>query len=350
MTAPAHELVRLDADDAALVEQVVALTVAVRQADSPWVHPCTTSEVVGDVRYGWQLDPGHHVVAVGLDGTALAKGWLYTTTWDNPDLAWFDVIVHPSHRRRGLGTAMVRHLVDAAEAAGRTKLGIDSWDADGPRRFAEQLGFTLGSRSINRRQHLAELSLDELRLRHAEAEAHASSYELLRIEGRTPEELLPRWPRWRPRSTMHRSTTSTSRTKCSRRSGSATTRPRRWRVGSASTGWSPGTAESGGLAGHTVVAVEDERPAIGAQHDTSVVRAHRGHRLGLLLKAEMNLWLAEREPQLQTVDTWNAESNDHMIAVNELLAYRWMGRGLEYMSTVDRAREALGTATALEPA
>ena len=65
--------------------------------------------------------------------------------------------------------------------------------------------------------------------------------------------------------------------------------------------------------------------------------------LGLLLKAGMVLWLAEAEPQLETVGTWNAESNDHMIGVNELLAYRWMGRGLEYMSTVAKVREALGS-------
>jgi hypothetical protein len=64
------------------------------------------------------------------------------------------------------------------------------------------------------------------------------------------------------------------------------------------------------------------------QHDTAVVRDHRGHRLGLLLKSGMNLWLADVEPQLSTVDTWNAESNDHMVAVNERLGYRWMGRAL----------------------
>jgi hypothetical protein len=88
--------------------------------------------------------------------------------------------------------------------------------------------------------------------------------------------------------------------------------------------------ETGALAGHTVVAVDRERPAIGYQHDTSVLREHRGHRLGLLLKSGMNLWLREAEPQLETVDTWNAESNRHMISVNEALGYRWMGRGLEY--------------------
>ena len=56
------------------------------------------------------------------------------------------------------------------------------------------------------------------------------------------------------------------------------------------------------------------RRAIGHQHDTSVVRSHRGHRLGLLLKADMMRWLAEVEPQLETVDTFNAESNAHMVA------------------------------------
>ena len=57
-----------------------------------------------------------------------------------------------------------------------------------------------------------------------------------------------------------------------------------------------------------------------------MVRAHRGHRLGLLLKAEMLRWLAEAEPQVTSIDTWNAESNDHMIAVNERLRYRALGR------------------------
>ena len=64
------------------------------------------------------------------------------------------------------------------------------------------------------------------------------------------------------------------------------------------------------------------------------MKAHRGHRLGLLLKSDMNLWLRETQPQLETIDTWNAESNDHMIGVNELLGYRIMGRALEFQKTI----------------
>ena len=65
-----------------------------------------------------------------------------------------------------------------------------------------------------------------------------------------------------------------------------------------------------------------------------MVRAHRGHRLGLLLKLDMLRWLAEAEPQVEQIDTWNAESNDHMIGVNEALGYRVMGRGLEFQKKI----------------
>lgn len=91
---------------------------------------------------------------------------------------------------------------------------------------------------------------------------------------------------------------------------------------------------TGELAAQTVVAVPGEDPTWGDQHDTSVVRAHRGHRLGLLLKTEMLRWLADAEPQLRTIDTWNAESNDHMIAVNEVLGYLVLGREWAYQRSL----------------
>jgi len=64
------------------------------------------------------------------------------------------------------------------------------------------------------------------------------------------------------------------------------------------------------------------------RHDTSVVGEHRGHRLGLLLKIAMLDHLRETEPQLAVIDTWNAATNDRMIAVNEALGYRVLGQAL----------------------
>jgi RimJ/RimL family protein N-acetyltransferase len=92
----------------------------------------------------------------------------------------------------------------------------------------------------------------------------------------------------------------------------------------------------GELAGHTVVAVEGEQPWLAWQHDTSVARAHRGHRLGLLVKIEMLRWLRETEPQLRVLDTGNAASNAHMIGVNETLGYQVVARSVEWQAHLAR--------------
>jgi hypothetical protein len=58
---------------------------------------------------------------------------------------------------------------------------------------------------------------------------------------------------------------------------------------------------------------------------TVVSRKHRGHRLGLLLKIAMMELLATMEPQLERIVTWNGQSNEHMISVNEAIGYTVFG-------------------------
>jgi RimJ/RimL family protein N-acetyltransferase len=59
---------------------------------------------------------------------------------------------------------------------------------------------------------------------------------------------------------------------------------------------------------------------------TAVDGPHRGHRLGLLVKVAMHQWLAAAEPGLREVSTWNSETNDHMIAINQRLGFEVSGR------------------------
>jgi hypothetical protein len=91
---------------------------------------------------------------------------------------------------------------------------------------------------------------------------------------------------------------------------------------------------TGELAGHSTITVEQERPHIGEQADTAVSRDHRGHRLGALVKTGMLLWMREAEPGLRQIDTWNAESNNHMIGINEQLGYHIVARALAFQKTL----------------
>ena len=65
--------------------------------------------------------------------------------------------------------------------------------------------------------------------------------------------------------------------------------------------------------------VEDER--FGNQGDTLVAPAHRGRRLGLRIKLANLELLCREHPDVRAIDTFNADDNRWMIAVNEAMGF-----------------------------
>ncbi len=327
------DISRFGPDDSDQVAAYVEVENAARAADSPWVHPLTLHEADGRLRHGWDGEVATPYVGL-VDGVPVAVGSVSTSEWDNLHLAWLGVAVHPEHRRRGLASEMLEALVAEAAGRGRTSIGTDGWDAEAPRSFAKRHGLGEKSRAINRRQHLDAVDWAELERLHAGALAAASAYELVRREGRTPDDELEAVAEMSasindaPTDDLDIEDEVFPPERIRAYENAQLARGHRlFRVFARH-------RETGELAGHTVVVVDDERPELGDQHDTSVVRSHRGHRLGLLLKTDLNLWLRDVQPQLASIDTWNAESNDHMIAVNEAIGYRVMGRELEFQKSI----------------
>lgn len=323
------DLTEFFADDLASRQAFADLENAVHATDAPWEHLSTVHRVEMRMRYGWDGEVGRYFLA-RVDDVPL--GWLQinTSNYDNLDLAWIHFSVHPEHRRNGHGTTILNHAVDLCVQGGRPLIGVSGWDSDATTGFMKANGWEQKAKDINRRMHMADVDLtDVARLRDEAAEA-AADYELIRIAGRTPEELM---------DALAQSTAAINDAPLDDLEYEdevfTADRIRAYEAAQVDSGERlyriiARHLKTGELGGLSVVAVDSEQPANGEQHDTSVVRSHRGHRLGLLLKADMVQWLAESEPQLATIDTWNAESNRHMISVNEQLGYRVMGRELSF--------------------
>ena len=244
------------------------------------------------------------------------------------ELAWFTMRVVPAYRRRGHGTAMLSALESIADEMGRPLLGMDGFDTEATRAFAAARGYELKSAEVRRIQVLADAP-DPRPIRD-EALAQAGDYELVRVEGLAPDDLL--------RGIVDLTAAINDAPSDDLEWEDEVFSPERVRA------YERAQIESGvrlrrivarhrgtgELAGHTVAVVDSETPQVAGQHDTSVARAHRGHRLGLLLKAEMLLWLADVEPQITHIHTNNAASNRHMVAINDRLGYRPVARILEF--------------------
>jgi RimJ/RimL family protein N-acetyltransferase len=321
------KLVEFGPDDSGHLEAFVDLSREIDAADCPWEPTITPYRHAMYMRHSWEGEPGRWFVAYnGSEPVGTAS--IDTSDYDNLEMAWLSVRVAPQHRRQGHGRAILERLEALTAEMGRPLLGIDGWDNAATDGFAGATGFERKSAEIRRLQVVAEAP-DPVPIRD-DALATAGGYELLRIDGYCPLELLPGLVEIT--SAINDAPVDDLEWEDEVYSVERIQAYERAQIGA---GFRlrrivARHRASGQLAAHTVAEVDDEQPEIGHQHDTSVLRTHRGHRLGLLLKTEMMLWLAEEEPQLKRIYTYNAESNGHMIAVNERLGYRALGRIVEF--------------------
>lgn len=246
-------------------------------------------------------------------------------------------------RRAGIGTALWREAFRIAGEQGRDTIvawsqhvpatdpsaevvtpsaGAGFLPLDGASRFALSLG--LGLAQVERQSRLL-LPVDPHRLAELRAEAETFAlpgYEVISWIGQVPQEHLDHV------AAMNELLSTDAPI------GDVNWQPEHWdgervRLNDERlhrTGFSAYTlalvAGAGEPAGLTRFYVEHETPERVDQGNTVVPAAHRGHRLGLLLKVVNLQSLAAAHPECRRVDTWNAGENRWMLAINTRLGFR----------------------------
>lgn len=312
---PAHS-------DVADVASAVAVVEAARIIDCPHQLNSTVSDFVAGLRHGRDGDPAPTAVARNASGTVVAVFGVSMPTRDNTHLGDVFVTVDPASRRKGVGEQLFAAGVDRIRADGRTLVVAGCWSGSAGVPFAKSVGLDRASEDVMRRQDLTAVDHNRIADLVADARQHAREYELLRLRGAVPSQLLDAVARMTEAINdaptddldLEDEAFSPDRIRAFEAAQEAHER-RNYRLVARH-------RATGELAGHTMVGIAAQQPWQAWQLDTSVVRSHRGNRLGLLLKAEMLGWLRDSEPQLHRLDTWNAASNAHMIQINETLGYR----------------------------
>lgn len=265
------------------------------------------------------------VVGCFADGHLVGVGVLHLPLLDNTDKAVVDVVVDPVARRRGVGSLLVGHLVAAAREAGRTevlteaKIPLDEQESHPHRLFAQAHGFAFANVEVVRHQ---AVPVDVVRL-DAWATSAAEKAAGYRIETHVngfPDELveslcvlLGQLSVDAPTGDVVFEEEVITPERFAERYVAAAGADRDLFETVALT-------PDGVVAAQTTIAVSLTSPDA-FQWGTFVHREHRGHRLGLAVKAANQRAVQARCPHVRRTTTQNAETNSWMIAINETMGF-----------------------------
>ncbi|HLT10445.1 MAG TPA: GNAT family N-acetyltransferase [Micromonosporaceae bacterium] len=336
------EIRPLDVADPADVEAALGIYNRAVVQDVPDLPVATKQQFEGELHHPW---PGIHYDRwlAYLDGVAAGVLKIARPTLDNLHAADVDVVVDPAYRRRGIGRALYDFAVEFCRANERRTLqgayvvalpGGPS-RSDGHRVFAEKMGVKSALPEVRRRLDVTSADRSEWSALIAEARQRAAGYSVVAWTDAVPEEIVAdlaaldsRFFAEAPLGDLDLEPQNVDVTRV--RAGEETHHNR----GNRNYHVAARHDETGALAAWTHICFEAGRVEHAWQEITIVDRAHRGHRLGMLVKMENLLRTLEAEPDLRYLDTWNAAENTHMIAINEAMGYRPVDGWVNWQSVI----------------
>ncbi|WP_018351861.1 GNAT family N-acetyltransferase [Longispora albida] len=327
------EIVQLDLSDAAALEARMRLIAETMAYDVPDFPETTREECIDGLSHPWPGSKREYWIAV--DGGELVGLFdLGMPTLDNVENSDVDLMVHPDHRRKGIGTALYAKAVERAKANGRKRIvgyageaaPDDTASKHGPgNAFALVMGAKRVHDEARRRWTPGVVSDEDLAAQLAEAWTHAEGYELVTWGNHAPDEIIDgvayldgRLLTDSPTGDLVLEKENYDRERIRAGEAAADARKR--------THYGAGLVHtaSGQLAAYTAIGMSQGIEWHGWQHNTIADPDHRGHRLGTVVKLENLARVRAVHPDLRAVDTWNAASNGYMIVINERMGFRFV--------------------------
>ena len=288
--------------------------------------------------------PGYwRATVVARDANGALAGYGFTgrnlKDAENAHVRWCDIGVLPEHRRRGLGRALFAGVVARCEGQGENIMFISVTNDRVP-------GGEALARSIGAKPGLP-MKLNQLDLRnvdrttvHEWARLDPPGYRLERVDDTVPARLVQPYIEAAngindmPRGDIAFNDWKLDEAQIRQREGYFKQVGRNWWLIVA-------VDESTGKgAGFTEVEFDPREPHAIEQQGTAVVAAHRGHRLGLWMKAVMLERILDELPKSRFIRTGNANVNEQMLAINTQLGFRQAWQETLWQIPIAEARKA----------
>lgn len=267
-------------------------------------------------------------------------GW-NTNEPENAHARWTEVSVLTAHRRRGLGRALLKAAVEVCLGQrddlvffGQTSDRVPAGEA-----FARALSASPGlPMKLNQ---LTIAGVDPAKI--AEwAKLDPLGYRLERVDGAMPQALVQ--PYLDAVNAMNDMPMGDLRFADRRFTEEQLREQETWLVQAGMEHWLIVAIheETGEGAGFTEVSYDPRVPHLLQQGGTGVTRAHRGHRLGLWMKAVMLERIQRQRPAVKFIRTGNANVNKNMLEINTLLGFRQAWSNTLWQLPLAEARTSLG--------
>lgn len=307
------------ADDPEAFEAVVAFQRADDAVRDPGDPPRPRREIEWFL-FGPHPRKQHIVWLAESEGTPVGMAWANTESdaGDEFQLALLELLVEPSHRRSGVGTALLRHAVPDLAAIGQNSLAAypcAEIETEAAEAMCARYGLLHKQDERCSRAWVADIDADLLDSWVAAAPGHAPGYRLVRWQGPCPDDVAEAW--CAAEAAMDDAPLDDFEYHRTQLDPEAL---RRDDEASAAAGFlayrSLVLAPDGAPAGLSAIYVHEDRPQVAYQDDTGVLADHRGRRLGRWLKAANFRQLQAAHPDVAVIETYNAQSNPWMLSIN----------------------------------
>ena len=300
---------------------------AAHLAEDPTDPLTTTAEVITRAR-GPQASMHSEHWVLHVDDRRVGISEVDLPLLDNLDLAEVDVAVLPAYQGHGHGRRLLDHALARVATHGRHQVVLAAAEPpDGstsrPMAFLAASGGQHALGEARRTLDVSALDTELLSALTAEASTAAAGYELVTWTGPCPEHLLADYGDLKarmntdaPMGGIDLEAEVWDEGRIREQEEMLVLQGRVMFTAAARVG------TDGPLVAFTELVTTRHDPDSVFQWNTLVVREHRGHRLGLWVKAVNLARLPEHAPAARWVHTWNALENSPMVDINERLGFR----------------------------